>query len=157
MDDLLGKPYTLEQFAKVVRRWIVPVARRSPAAAAEADRLSSIDETAIARLRRLAVNGRANLYVTLVDLFRAESTSALGQLQTAFLAMDLKTGAALCHKLASAAANVGALAFAGDVRRLGQLCVAGDTAGSRALHDKLQQVHPALIEQLTRLQMKESA
>jgi hypothetical protein len=59
--------------------------------------------------------------------------------------------------LASSAANVGALSFAKDVRRLGQLCHAGEALAARALLDRLTGAHPALLEALTRLQLKESA
>lgn len=70
---------------------------------------------------------------------------------------DLGAAAALCHKLASSAANVGALAFADDVRRLGRLCTATDETEARRLHRTLERAHPDLLETLMRLRLAATA
>jgi HPt (histidine-containing phosphotransfer) domain-containing protein len=121
------------------------------------DALSSVDATAVAALRNLRPGTQAGLYSKLVDLFRVSSSKSLAELHAALAGGDLKTAGAICHKLTSSAANVGALIFAKDVRLLGQMCAAQDAAAARQLHADLEAAHPALLEELMRLQLRESA
>jgi signal transduction histidine kinase/ligand-binding sensor domain-containing protein/CheY-like chemotaxis protein/HPt (histidine-containing phosphotransfer) domain-containing protein len=175
MDDLLSKPYTLDQCTQLLRRWLgrlpgsarkdtAPVEVTSSAAASSGVEalsplaaLSGVDATAVAGLRNLGAGGRADLYSKLVDLFRAGSTDAIAQLGSALEADDLKGASAVCHKLASSSANVGALAFARDVRRLEKICDEGDKARAQRLCERLAAAHPALLAELTRLQLRASA
>ena len=222
MDDMLSKPCTLDECARVLRKWIpaavqrvdaarvsarpvegdatveVPVAPRfegaatvevpaaarfegaatvdgpvaprfedaatvdAPAAGRSAGlaRLaaaSCVDSSAVARLRGLRGGGQSDLYAKLVDLFHAGSAESLAQLQAAFQARNLEAGAALCHKLASSAANVGALAYAQEVRQLERLCVAGDVDAAQPLVDLLRTAHPRLIEELLQLKLRATA
>jgi CheY-like chemotaxis protein len=194
MDDMLSKPCTLDECARILRKWIpaapqkvdvahaparpveddAPVsATRHPAAprAATADapvagrsdslvRLaaaSCVDSSAVARLRGLRGGGQPDLYTKLVDLFHTGSSESLAQLQAALQSKDLEAGAALCHKLASSAANVGALVYAKEVRQLEQLCVAGDADGVQPLFDLLRTAHPRLIDELLELKLRATA
>jgi CheY-like chemotaxis protein len=159
MDDLLTKPYTLEECAQLLRRWIGSKTDR-PAETElrpSRDALSSVDPTAVAGLRNLRPGKHVDLYSKLVELFRVSSSKSLAELCAALESRDYKTAAAVCHKLASSAANVGALVFAKDVRVLGQMCIAGDDVAAHELHADLQTAHPALLEELMRLQVRESA
>jgi HPt (histidine-containing phosphotransfer) domain-containing protein len=167
MDDLLSKPYTLEQCLHVLRRWIecTPGAPQGQTTFVGSDSdmlsdiqaLSGVDATAVAGLRNLRARGNDDLYSKLVHLFRAASADAVAQLRSALEVDDLKAASAVCHKLASSAANVGALAFARDVRQLGKLCDENDKARAQHLCDRLAAAHPALLEELMRLQLRESA
>jgi signal transduction histidine kinase/ligand-binding sensor domain-containing protein/CheY-like chemotaxis protein/HPt (histidine-containing phosphotransfer) domain-containing protein len=175
MDDLLSKPYTLDQCTQLLRRWLgrLPGSARKDTAPVEVTlsaaassgvealsplaALSGVDATAVAGLRNLGAGGRADLYSKLVDLFRAGSTDAIAQLGSALEADDLKGASAVCHKLASSAGNVGALAFARDVRRLEKICDEGDKARAQRLCERLAAAHPALLAELTRLQLRASA
>jgi signal transduction histidine kinase/ligand-binding sensor domain-containing protein/CheY-like chemotaxis protein/HPt (histidine-containing phosphotransfer) domain-containing protein len=160
MDDLLAKPYTLEECAQLLRRWIGSGAARPARETAllrNHDARSSVDPAAVASLRNLRPGKHVDLYSKLVDLFRAASTKSLAELRRALATDDLKAAADVCHKLASSAANVGALVFAKDVRLLGQICVAGDVVAAQQLHAELETAHPALLEELMRLQFRESA
>ena len=160
MDDLLTKPYTLEECAQLLRHWIGGKTDR-PAGETQLrpgrDALSSVDPTAVASLRNLRPGRHVDLYSKLVDLFRVSSSGSLAELRAALAISDFKTAGAICHKLASSAANVGALAFAKDVRLLGQMCIAGDAVAAQQLHADLETAHPALLEELMRLQLRESA
>jgi HPt (histidine-containing phosphotransfer) domain-containing protein len=111
----------------------------------------------VAGLRNLRAGGHVDLYSKLVDLFRAGSTAAIVQLESALEADDLKGASGVCHKLASSAANVGALAFARDVRRLEKICDEGDRPRAQRLCERLAAAHPALLAELTRLQLRASA
>lgn len=105
------------------------------------------------KLRKLRTSQQGDLYTTLVELFRVGSQRSLAELRTAMADRDLRAAAALCHKLASSAANVGALAFADDVRRLGRLCTAADEPGAARLYRALERAHPDLLETLMRLRL----
>jgi signal transduction histidine kinase/ligand-binding sensor domain-containing protein/CheY-like chemotaxis protein/HPt (histidine-containing phosphotransfer) domain-containing protein len=171
MNDLLSKPYTLDQCAQLLRRWLGrsresaardtapslvggPSGADSPSPLAA---LSGVDATAVAGLRNLRAGAHVDLYSKLVDLFRAGSTDAIVQLESALQADDLKGASGVCHKLASSAANVGALAFARDVRRLEKICDDGDRPRAQRLCERLAAAHPALLAELTRLQLRASA
>jgi HPt (histidine-containing phosphotransfer) domain-containing protein len=85
------------------------------------------------------------------------SLKSLTDLGGALTTGDLKAAGSVCHKLASSAANVGALAFAKEVRRLEILCSEGNVAGAEELKGGLEAAHPMLMDVLMRVQLKESA
>ena len=154
MDDLLCKPYTLEACAQLVVRWTKhdeDSARPAP------DSLATVDPAAVEGLRRMRADGHADLYSKLVELFQVGSTQALQQLAVAFADSALAAAAALCHKLAPSAANVGAAAFARDVRALERLCVTGEARAAQELYGRLAAAHPALIESLQLQRLRASA
>jgi signal transduction histidine kinase/CheY-like chemotaxis protein/HPt (histidine-containing phosphotransfer) domain-containing protein len=160
MDDLLTKPYTLEECAQLLRRWIPDKPARpssGPSLRSAPDLLSSVDPTAVSALRNLRAGKHADLYSKLVDLFRVGSLKSLTELHGALAVGDLMTAGSVCHKLASSAANVGALAFAKEVRRLGTICREGNAAGAEELKDGLEAAHPVLMDALMRVQLRESA
>jgi CheY-like chemotaxis protein len=147
MDDILTKPYTLEDCTRLLKRWLE---RKS-------EPLASIDSNAVASLRKLRSGSHADLYSRLVELFRSASTESVAQLRTAMAAKDLAAAAGVCHKLASSAANVGALTYAKELRRLEQLCIAGDAVQAAQLNDGIQAAHPALLDALSSLTLRASA
>jgi CheY-like chemotaxis protein/HPt (histidine-containing phosphotransfer) domain-containing protein len=184
MDDVLSKPYTLEDCEKLLRRWIprdqepqVGTQRNSsgpiletaagsrdrmggtedPGAAPTAEDLAKLDNATVARLRGAGAPGRTNLYSRLVELFRTGSTAALGDLNAALRGGDMTAARATCHKLKSSAANVGAMAFSEDVRRLEQLSAAGNASAAWSAFERLRAAHPVLIAELTSLERRESA
>jgi signal transduction histidine kinase/ligand-binding sensor domain-containing protein/CheY-like chemotaxis protein len=157
MNELLSKPYTLEQFTLLLQRWIGCGSGQERAAEPRRAALSSIDASAVAKLRNLRTGRQRDLYSTLVELFTTSSKSAMAQLQATLAVGDFVAAAAVCHKLSSSAANVGALAFASDVRRLGQRCVAADGANAQPLYAALERAYPALLEELMQLQLRETA
>lgn len=185
IDDVLSKPCTLEACEHVLRRWIAskdasevavrlnrrpavqgtpssadtPVSqlRSEPHVSLKTESLSHVDSETVARLRRSRTSGRPDLYSRLIELFRASSTAALDELDMALRNTDLTAARAICHKLKSSAANVGALEFSRDVRSLEQLCATGDSAAARNLFEHLRAAHPALIAELMTLYLRESA
>jgi signal transduction histidine kinase/ligand-binding sensor domain-containing protein/CheY-like chemotaxis protein/HPt (histidine-containing phosphotransfer) domain-containing protein len=181
IDDVLSKPYALEDCERLLRRWIprdrelrvaaqpgstmeaAAQAQERPCTAEElrstapAEDLSKLDDATVVRLRGVGAAGRRDLYSRLIELFRAGSSTALGELQATLRGGDLTGARATCHKLKSSAANVGALAFSEDVRRLEQLCSAGNAAGAWSAFERLRSAHPALISELTALERRQSA
>ena len=164
MDDMLSKPCTLAQCAEVLGRWI-PRSGSTPApetiAPPDGGTLSQVDSAAVARLRGLSGgshgSARVDLYSRLVDLFQGGSSDAMAQLRAALRTEDFKSAGAVCHKLASSAANVGALGFAKEVRQLEQLCRAGNGAEARPVFERLWMAHPSLMETLLECQLRASA
>jgi signal transduction histidine kinase/ligand-binding sensor domain-containing protein/CheY-like chemotaxis protein/HPt (histidine-containing phosphotransfer) domain-containing protein len=182
IDDVLSKPYTPEDCEKMLRHWIPrdreqrvgvqPGGGGSPVETAghremrssgdtrlfpAAEDLSKLDEATVMRLRGSGARGRPNLYSRLVELFRAGSTAALDELRVALRAGDMAAARAVCHKLKSSAANVGAMAFSEDVRRLEQLCAGGDAVAAWGTYERLGSAHPALIAELTSFEHRETA
>jgi CheY-like chemotaxis protein len=176
MDDVLSKPYTLEDCEKLLRRWLpgdreprvatppngaAPTLGTAPEPQEQANpraaELAKLDNATVMRLRGAGAPGRPSLYSRLVELFRTGSSAALEELQAALRGGDLTAARAICHKLKSSAANVGALAFSEDVRRLEQLCAAGNATAAWSLFERLRSVHPLLIAEMTAFERKESA
>lgn len=158
MDDMLSKPYTLEECARTVRRFGTQAAKATqPQSGARAEPLASVDAAAVAGLRRLRGDGHPDLYSKLVDLFEVSASQSLAQLSAALDAKDLVAAAAVCHKLASSAANVGASAFARDVRALERLCASGEARPARDLYQRLATAYPALIAELSAQRLRASA
>jgi CheY-like chemotaxis protein len=150
MDDLMSKPYTLDQCARLLGHWI----KREPASIAAA---AEIDGATVTGLKSLRSAGQGDLYARLVELFQTTSTQAIVEIAAALGADDFEAARAVCHKLASSAANVGALAFSRHVRQLEQLCEERDRVRAGRLFDAVRTAHPRLIEELTLRKFRESA
>lgn len=73
---------------------------------------TTLDETALARLRELDPDGRHGVVQRVLTAFETSLTRALGQLQDQQAAADAKTVATLAHTLKSSSASVGALGLA---------------------------------------------
>jgi signal transduction histidine kinase/ligand-binding sensor domain-containing protein/DNA-binding NarL/FixJ family response regulator len=161
MDDILSKPCTLEECRAVLQRWLgsqQPQPERRTAAVASDDAAwSAIDAAAVARLRNLRSGASSDLYARLIELFESGSARALLELRTVLDDGELPEAAAVCHRLASSAANVGALAFAHNVRELERLCRANDAVRAQALHQRLRAVHPQLLAVLQTYRLQASA
>ena len=185
IDAVLSKPYTPEDCEQLLRRWLrhngeLPRGAARPGgpgpavnttaqpsddarnpgqarATPAAEDLSRVDGAMVVRLRGSGTRSRTHLYTRLVELFRAGSSAALGELQAALAGGDMTAARATCHKLKSSAANVGAMAFSEDVRRLEQLCAAGDSAAAWNGLERLRAALPTLLSELTALDRRESA
>ena len=167
MDDLMTKPFTLEECGRQLRRWIqgsiaeqsAELAASPPAreTAAREAALASVDAGTVATLRNLRAGQHAGLYAKLVDLFQVGSIRSMAELRNSLAIGDFTAADAVCHKLAASAANVGALAFAQEVRSLGQMCRAGNAQAAKNHCDILEATHPVLLQELTRLRVPESA
>jgi HPt (histidine-containing phosphotransfer) domain-containing protein len=81
----------------------------------------------------------------------------MARLQSAVAEKDFARANALCHKLAAAAANVGALAFGREVRLLGEACLAGDEDRVALFFRHIRAAHPKLGDQMDSLRMRASA
>jgi signal transduction histidine kinase/ligand-binding sensor domain-containing protein/DNA-binding NarL/FixJ family response regulator len=171
IDDVLGKPCTLEECAAVVRRHAptehgdaadARLAERvldSPPAAAGADLagLATIDDATLSALRVLGRDRQAELFARLVGLFETGATQALEDLGRALAQHRFAEAAGLCHKLKASAGNVGAVVFAAHVRELEQACTPAAVARALALHARLAQALPGLLDALHRRRLQATA
>jgi signal transduction histidine kinase/ligand-binding sensor domain-containing protein/CheY-like chemotaxis protein/HPt (histidine-containing phosphotransfer) domain-containing protein len=186
IDDILSKPYTLDDCRRLLRRWLARDPWKSPQggdpwkspqggaddtaavpmlAAPESGSASSlapellavVDANAVAALRQLGSGKQADLYSKLVELFRTSSAQSLADLKAALEQDDLKAAAAVCHKLASAAANVGAMAYAAKVRELERLSLAGERASAGELGAALCEAHLPLLDALQGQRLRATA
>jgi hypothetical protein len=168
MDDLLSKPYTFEQCTELLFQWLgtpartesgdrdAPAVSTSHGAAAPLGPLSEIDSATVDGLKALRATG-PGLYSKLVDLFQTGSTRSMEELDVALSRGDHSAAGAVCHKLASSAANVGALAFARYVRELEKACADHEGAKVSALYAAIRSAHPPLLDELARLELEASA
>jgi CheY-like chemotaxis protein/HPt (histidine-containing phosphotransfer) domain-containing protein len=184
IDDVLSKPYTPEDCEKLLRRWVprdlqprttvprsaaggsIVTTMEAPQARGNAEDartplpledLAKVDKATVVRLRGSGARGRTSLYARLVELFRVGSTAAIDELDAALRRGDLAAARATCHKLKSSAANVGAIAFSEDVRRLEQLCAGAAAPAAWSAFERLRSAHPALLAELTGLEQREIA
>jgi signal transduction histidine kinase/ligand-binding sensor domain-containing protein/CheY-like chemotaxis protein/HPt (histidine-containing phosphotransfer) domain-containing protein len=172
MDDILSKPYTLDACRDLLLRWLrraeptvdAPAPAEPTAAASSTsagslapELLAAVDLNAVAALRQLGAGKQADLYAKLVDLFRASSTQSLTELKRALEQDDLTAAAAVGHKLASAAANVGALAYAQRVRELEQQALAGEGRRVAELGLALFEAHLPLLDALQGQRLRATA
>ena len=160
MDDILSKPYTFGECAALLRRWVKCTADVPPLAAAAPETpkvLSSIDVATVSALRSIHGSHRTDLYSRLVTIFQRTSVDALAQIGAALAADDLAGARAICHKIKSGAANVGAVAFAGLLDDLEQTCAAGNATRAQSLYKNLCIAHPQVVEELTEFSMRATA
>jgi CheY-like chemotaxis protein len=147
MDDILSKPYTLQDCRTMLARWL-PV-HEGPSA------LTSLDGDAIQALNRMGSGG--GLHARLVGIFEQSSRSLMDRLDTALSGQDLPQAADICHTLKSSSANVGAVAFAAKVRELEQHCRGGDAVHAAAEHRELAAAYEPLLAALQGNRMAASA
>jgi two-component system sensor histidine kinase/response regulator len=171
MDDILSKPCSLKDCARLLGRWLpatpvdaLPGAALAPAASDErasaappGDSLTSVDAAAVSTLRKIRGGQQPDLYSRLVTLYQAASASSLARLRAAIDNDDFNTAASICHKFAASAANVGALAYSKRLRELEKLCRDGIEQSARELHETLQAAHPALLESMLSLTPRATA
>ncbi len=162
MDDMISKPYTLQECEQLLRRWmrrdthsaIMPALQPTLPLAPE---LAAVDTKAVANLRNLRGGDGAELYSKLVALFHSGSTESLNALDGALASAELPAAAALCHRLKASAANVGALSFSRELGRLEKACETRNLAEAQHLHARVRSAHPALLAELGNLTLRASA
>jgi HPt (histidine-containing phosphotransfer) domain-containing protein len=146
MDDILSKPYSINDCRVMLARWL-PAKPQVIEAQGDAAELAAVDADAVRALGKLG-SGTSGLYERLVGLFEKSSQPLMARLDTAVRAHDLKQAADVCHTLKSSAANVGAMAFSTSVRELEQLCLHGDVAQATELHRRLAAAYEPLLTTL---------
>ena len=166
MDDMLSKPYTFEECARLIRRFVTVGPNAAPATDIDGPthetttslhRMLAIDDRVVSGLRKLRGAGQGDLYDQLVELFITSSTSMIQELRVCLSEQQITNVAGLCHKLSAAAANVGAIAFADEARAVERLCSEEPRAQAHLRAARLLDAHARLCERLQDYKMRASA
>lgn len=177
MDDYISKPVDLAKLAEVLARWVPQQEQTSTAggwvdaaasaavaqqpAEAPASNVVVLDEERLQILRELGPADGFGLLPEAIRAFRQDTQSALETLRAALATGQAAAVEAAAHKLAGAAANIGAVGAAGlckDLERLGR--DAGPQLGADGalllghLDTELTRVNQALERTLTGADLK---
>jgi two-component system sensor histidine kinase/response regulator len=103
MDDFLSKPFTQQQLATLLRRWLA--LRTLP----ESDRrdLSRVPLIDAAVLRNIAALAKPALLNSMIDLYLQHSPSLIGAIETAAAKMQADALSQAVHTLKSSTSNLG--------------------------------------------------
>lgn len=121
------------------------------------EEIATLSDSTIVQLRKLKIPGEPDLFAKLAGLFRATSLEAIATLADAFKCADLKKAATICHKLKSSTANIGALVFSREVRRLESLCLNAEGEAAQELFCELKIAHAMLLENLSKVVSQKDA
>jgi len=177
MDAHLAKPYTRDQLARMLERWLPAdrvvrpaeaTAQGAPAgeaedgpasvpgslAAKDAARHAVLDRAALDNIR--AVDDDGTVLAEVIQMYLDEAPAHRARLRAALDAGDLAEAGRVAHALKSASLNVGAKGLGELCRRLERQCKDGRAAGLTdlvaAVESMLERVAPAL-----RAEMKQTA
>ena len=165
MDDYLSKPFTREELAAILNRWLPasarfpagispPVANPSPTAnelpASRLEPESSIDRGVLAKIQALERGGAAGLLARVITLYLQGTPPLIERMRQALAANDGASLRAAAHSLKSSSANVGAMKLHGLCKELESWARQGqiaDAAGRIALVEQEFMAAQALLRQ----------
>jgi len=166
MDDYLAKPFSREQLAATLKRWLAPLtvapvsktpasppaasARTDPAATVAAD--GPINPRALNLIRHLPGANGAALVDKVIRAYLAETPLRLEQMQAAAKTGDAEALRKAAHSMKSSSANVGAERLAGLCKELETIGRGGTIEGASRLlqgaDEEMRRVIAALGEQV---------
>ena len=158
MDDYLTKPYTAEQLATVLARWIEPVEatgmtdRPRPLTVIE-ETESLLDSAALDRIRARQRPDAPDVATRVIDRFVADTPPLLKQIRAAAGSRNWKTVSRLAHRLRSGAATLGGKYFAGLCH---DLELDAEDKGVKGIEGRLTHLETA-YEELSRALQRERA
>jgi len=166
MDDYLSKPFSQQQLAAVIGRWIaLPIAGSVhhgdappalPEEAREVIRREVINRAALEKIRALSRSGGDVLVQKVVDAYVGDVPQHLRSLREAIGGHDPGTVKRIAHSLKSASANVGAETLAGLCKDLEHLGRADTVEGAELLLDDMEHEFQAVRHSLTAMLEKET-
>ncbi len=129
MDDYLSKPFTQQQLAEVLKKWLAKKPAVEPCEAGDGEQGSeasaqagaehaAIDRGTLENLRALQHQGKPDLLARVISIYLEDSLRLLEALRQALSRGDEKELKRQAHSLKSSSANVGALRLAGFCREL---------------------------------------
>jgi len=177
MDDYLSKPFTQQELASTLARWIalpraatvhhadaameapLPRPQPQPASVAVVEPAAGLNPQALDNIRALSGSGADGLENTLLEkvitAFAGDTPRQLASLRTAIAARDTEAMRRVAHSLKSGSANVGADALALQCKEMEKLGRAGSTDGAARLLQSMDQQFLAVRDALGRLLVKE--
>ena len=160
MDDHLAKPYSREQLAVMLARWLppelvqVPSAVCAQAAVVPLTPPGSLDRAALENLRALDADG--SVLNQIIQIFLEDAPKQVAGLRQALASKNLAELSRVAHSMKSASFNVGAQVLGAACQRLEQHCKNGEMAQADELVVHVEALVQA-IEPLLRKEMKQAA
>ena len=173
MDDYLSKPFTQQELANTLARWIampraatvhhadeameapLPKPQPQPAGVVLAEPSAELNRQALDNIRALSASGADTLLEKVINAFTGDTPRQLASLRTAIAAQDTEAMRRVAHSLKSGSANVGADALALQCKEMEKLGRAGSTDGAARLLQSMDQQFLAVRDALGRLLVKE--
>ncbi|MGO9513752.1 MAG: response regulator [Steroidobacteraceae bacterium] len=153
MDDFLSKPFTRQQLAVLLKRWLAmrvtqDFGRR------ETPRAPLID---VGVLRNIAALGRPALLNSLIDLYLQHSPLLIDAVESAASNMQPKELAESLHTLKSSTANLGGTRFAMLIKECETLVREGGIAHTAPLVQRIRREHQEFCAALEREKSADAA
>jgi signal transduction histidine kinase/CheY-like chemotaxis protein/HPt (histidine-containing phosphotransfer) domain-containing protein len=166
MDDYLSKPFTQQELAAVIGRWMaLPLAATVhhddeppclPAASVEVIQRDVVNRSALEKIRMLSRERGDALVQKVIAAYVDDTPQQLSTLRRAIDGMDTGNVRRIAHTLKSASANVGADALAALCKAMEHLGRADTTEGADSLLTNMEQEFQAVRDSLTALLEKET-
>jgi CheY-like chemotaxis protein len=166
MDDYLSKPFSREELAAVIGRWMaLPLAAsvhhddeppRLPSASVEVIQRDVVNRAALEKIRMLSRERGDALVQKVIAAYVDDTPQQLSTLRSAIDGMDTGNVRRIAHTLKSASANVGAESLAALCKAMEQLGRADTTEGADSLLTNMEQEFQAVRDSLTALLEKET-
>ena len=162
MDGHLAKPYTRQQLAAVLTRWLPPELVERQAAGEGSDarrpgadgRTGSLDQAVLDNIR--AIDDDGTVLNEVIQMFLDEAPGYVDALRHALGSADAAQLGRVAHSMKSASFNVGAHALGELCRRLERQGKAGDIAGAPDLVAAIEALLKNL-QPLLRAEMRKAA
>jgi CheY-like chemotaxis protein/HPt (histidine-containing phosphotransfer) domain-containing protein len=166
MDDYLSKPFSQQDLAAVIGRWIaLPLAAtvhhddeppRLPRESVEVIQRDVINRVALEKIRMLSRERGDALVQKVIAAYVDDTPQQLSTLRRAIDGMDTGNVRRIAHTLKSASANVGADALAALCKEMEHLGRADTTEGADSLLTNMEQEFQAVRDSLTAILEKET-
>ena len=166
MDDYLSKPFTQQELAAVIGRWIaLPLAAtvhhddappRLPPESVEVIQRDVINRAALDKIRMLSRERGDVLVQKVIAAYVDDTPQQLSTLRHAIDGFDTGNVRRIAHTLKSASANVGAEALAALCKAMEQLGRTDTTEGAGAILTDMEHEFQAVRNSLTAMLEKET-
>ncbi|MFC5550516.1 response regulator [Massilia aerilata] len=166
MDDYLSKPFSQQDLAAVIGRWMaLPLAAtvhhddeppRLPRESVEVIQRDVINRAALEKIRMLSRERGDALVQKVINAYVDDTPQQLSTLRRAIGVMATHDVRRIAHTLKSASANVGAEALAALCKEMEHLGRADTTEGADSLLTNMEQEFEAVRDSLTALLEKET-
>jgi CheY-like chemotaxis protein/HPt (histidine-containing phosphotransfer) domain-containing protein len=166
MDDYLSKPFSQQEIAAVIGRWMaLPLAAtihhddeppRLPRESVEVIQRDVINRVALDKIRALSRERGDALVQKVIAAYVDDTPQQLRTLRSAIDDLDTGNVRRIAHTLKSASANVGAEALAALCKEMEHLGRADTTEGADAILTDMEQEFQAVRHSLTAILEKET-
>jgi signal transduction histidine kinase/DNA-binding response OmpR family regulator len=154
MDDFLSKPFTQQQLAAVLKRWLGARANLVQAERTDLSRAPLVD---VGVLRNIAALARPALLNSLIDLYLEHSPGLLAAVEAAAANLQPSVLADALHTLRSSTANLGGARLVAAAKECEALLRSGGIAGAGALTLRIRREHHEFCTALTRERTADAA